>query len=130
MNGECVKMSMVKMTVEQCWDLGLWDKYCEWSGCNPYAINEGQIEKDTIIEFDSEFKKEESKEDIEEKIIYGQEYSRKNTVYCIIQKIEFEYKYDDYIKYLVSYRTSGEEDATFELKDLEEIKYILSLDKY
>lgn len=53
-------MSMVKMTVEQCWDLGLWDKYCEWSGCNPYAINEGQIEKDTIIEFDSEFKKEDN----------------------------------------------------------------------
>jgi DNA-directed RNA polymerase subunit RPC12/RpoP len=47
------------MTVEQCWDLGLWDKYCEWSGCNPYAINEGQIEKQDIIEFDSEFKKKE-----------------------------------------------------------------------
>lgn len=118
------------MTVRQCKDLGLWDNYCEWSGCNPYAINEGQIEYDTVIEFDSEFKKKETKEDIEEKIIYGQEYCRKNTVYCIIQKIEFEYKYDEYVKYLVSYRTVGEEDATFELKDIAEIEYILSLDKY
>jgi len=61
-------MSIVKMTVEQCWDLGLWDKYCEYSGCNPYAINEGQIDKDTIIEFDSEFKKEEIRED--KKLLY------------------------------------------------------------
>lgn len=118
------------MTVRQCRDLGLWDNYCEWSGCNPYAINEGQIDNDDIIEFDSEFKKKETVKDIEEKIIYGQEYGRKNTVYCIIQKVEFEYNYDDHVKYLVSYRTIGEEDSTFELKDLEEIKYILSLDKY
>jgi len=123
-------MSRVSMTVRQCRDLGLWDKYCEWSGCNLYAINEGKIYNDDVIEFDSEFKKKDTVEDIEEKIIYGQEYCRKNTVYCIIQKVEFEYKYDEYIKYLVSYRTTGEEDITFELKDLEEIKYILSLDKY
>lgn len=123
-------MSIVRMTVQQCRDLGLWDKYCEWSGCSPYAINEGQINSDDKIEFDSEFKKKESQEDIESKIIYGQEYSRKNDVYCIIQKVEFEYKYEQYTKFLVSHRIAGEEEATFELKDLEECEYILSLDKY
>lgn len=51
-------MSMVKMTVRQCKDLGLWDKYCEWSNTNSYAINEGLIDYDYIIYFDSEFKKE------------------------------------------------------------------------
>lgn len=56
-------MSIVRMTVKQCRDLGLWYNYCEWSGCNPYAINEGQIDNDDEIEFDSEFKKEEKQED-------------------------------------------------------------------
>lgn len=122
-------MSNIKMTVEQCWDLGLWNKYCEWSGCNPYAINEGQIEKQAIIEFDSEFKKKEKQEDVE--IIYGQEYYRKDTIYCIIQKVEFEYRYHQYIKYLVSYRNiDGGKDTTFELNTFNEISYILSLETY
>lgn len=123
-------MSMVIMTVKQCRDLGLWDKYCEWSGCNPYAINECQITNDTNIKFDSEFKKDEIKENIESKIIYGQEYSRKNGVYCIIQKVEFEYNFEQYTKYLVSHRILGGNKVSFELVNVEQLDYILSLDEY
>lgn len=55
-------MSMIKMTVRQIMDLGLWDEVCEYKGINPYAINEGLMEDSDIIEFDTEFKKEEPKE--------------------------------------------------------------------
>lgn len=51
-------MSFIKMTVRQCKDLGLWDRYCKWSNINPYAVNEGLIYYDDTIEFDSEFKKD------------------------------------------------------------------------
>lgn len=122
-------MSMVKMTVRQCKDLGLWDDYCNWSGCNPYAVNEGQINSDDEIEFDSEFNKQDDK-DIESEIMYNQEYCRKNEVYCIIQKVEFEYEYEQYTKYLVSHKNLDENKVSFELEDIEQLKYILSLEKY
>lgn len=51
-------MSMVSMTVKQIKDLGLWDKVCEYKGINPWAINEGIMDYDDIIEFDTEFKAE------------------------------------------------------------------------
>ena len=77
-------MSNVKMTVKQCMDLNLWNKYCVWSGCNPYAINEGLVNYDDVIEFDSEFKKEEimfledwDKIEIDTKVYYIDKYNNK-----------------------------------------------------
>lgn len=52
-------MSKVLMTVKQIQDLGLWDRVSEYLHINPYALNEGQISEDEVLEFDSEFKKEE-----------------------------------------------------------------------
>lgn len=49
-------MSLIKMTVKQIFDLGLWDKVCEYKNINPYALNEGLITYDDVIEFDTEFK--------------------------------------------------------------------------
>lgn len=49
-------MSKVSMTVQQITDLGLKDKVFEYLGINPYALNEGQIGYDSILEFDTEFK--------------------------------------------------------------------------
>lgn len=123
-------MSMVKMTVQQCRDLGLWEDYCKWSGCELNSLSEGKINCEDEIEFDSQFRKKESQEDIESKIIYGQEYYRKDTVYCIIKKVEFEYRCERYVKYLTVYRTMGKDNVEFELRTLEELKGILSLDKY
>lgn len=68
--------------------------------------------------------------DIESKIIYGQEYCRKDTVYCIIRKVEFEYSYEKHTRYLTSYRTMGKDGVEFELRTLEELEGVLSFDKY
>lgn len=56
-------MSMVSMTVRQIFDLKLWDKVCKYKGINSYAVNEGLIGYDDIIEFDTEFKKVEESDD-------------------------------------------------------------------
>lgn len=58
-------MSKVSMTVQQIKDLGLWDKVSEYLGINPWALNEGQIDNDEVLEFDTEFKKEVRAETIE-----------------------------------------------------------------
>ena len=50
------------LTVRQIMDLGLWDKVCEYKGINPWALNEGLIAEDEVIEFDSEFKTDEELE--------------------------------------------------------------------
>ena len=52
-------MSKVSMTVKQIKELGLLDKVFEYCNINPYALNEGQIDYDDTLEFDTEFKKEE-----------------------------------------------------------------------
>ena len=52
-------MSKVSMTVKQIMELGLWDKVSEYLGINPFALSEGQISNDEVLEFDTEFKKPE-----------------------------------------------------------------------
>lgn len=49
---------LTKLTVRQIINLGLWDKVCKYKGINSWALNEGLIEDDEVIEFDSEFRKE------------------------------------------------------------------------
>lgn len=44
------------MTVQQIIDLNLWDKVCEYKGWNPWILNEGQIDENEVVTFDSEFK--------------------------------------------------------------------------
>lgn len=51
-------MAEITLTVQQIFDLGLWDKICEYKGWNVWIVNEGQIQMDDIVTFDSEFKKE------------------------------------------------------------------------
>lgn len=82
-------MSMVKMTVKQIMELGLWDEVCEYKGINPYAINEGLMEYNDIIEFDTEFKKEQQKEQELCYIIYsydGETYQERDTEYINITR--------------------------------------------
>lgn len=50
-------MSKVSMTVKQIKELGLWDKVSEFCGINPWALNEGRISENEVLEFDTEFKK-------------------------------------------------------------------------
>jgi len=50
-------MSKVSMTVKQIMELGLWDKVCEYLGINPFALSEGRISINEVLEFDTEFKK-------------------------------------------------------------------------
>jgi len=50
-------MSKVSMTVKQIMELNLWDKVCEYLGINPFALSEGQISINEVLEFDTEFKK-------------------------------------------------------------------------
>ena len=121
-------MSNIKMTVKQCIDLGLWEKYCNWSNTNQYAINEGLIDYDNIIEFDSEFKKQEK--DIESLIIYGKEYIRKNEIVSIIKKVEFNFNFENYSKFLIGRRYLESDEINFELYDLEQIEKILYMDEY
>lgn len=52
-------MSKVEMTVQQISDLGLWEKVCEYKGWNKWILNEGRIDANEFVEFDSEFKKQE-----------------------------------------------------------------------
>lgn len=82
-------MSMIKMTVKQIMELGLWDDVCEYKGINPYAINEGLMEYSDIIEFDTEFKKEKQKEQELCYIIYsydGETYQERDTEYINITR--------------------------------------------
>ncbi len=51
-------MSVVKMTVRQIVDLGLWEKVCEYKGWDYYIRREGTISDEEEVEFDTEFKKE------------------------------------------------------------------------
>lgn len=53
-----------ELTVRQIVDLGIWSQVCDYKGWNPYCINEGQIDYDEIVEFDSEFKKEEKVQEV------------------------------------------------------------------
>lgn len=57
-------MSKVQMAVQQIVDLGLWSKVCEYKGWNEWILNEGKINENEIVTFDSEFKKEETVYDI------------------------------------------------------------------
>ena len=54
-------MSKVTMTVKQIMDLRLWDKVCEYKGWDVWILNEGKIDSSEEVEFDTEFKKEQSK---------------------------------------------------------------------
>ena len=54
-------MSKVTMTVKQIMDLGLWDKVCEYKNWDVWILNEGKIDSSEEVEFDTEFKKEQSK---------------------------------------------------------------------
>jgi len=51
-------MSEVKMTVQQIMDLGLWEKVCEYKGWNIWIVNEGKMQEDEIVEFDTTFPKD------------------------------------------------------------------------
>lgn len=62
-------MGMVRMTVKDIMNLGLWDKVCEYKNWNPYIIREGRIDDDEMVEFDSEFKKKVSSGEYEYTII-------------------------------------------------------------
>ena len=119
-------MSKISMTLKQILDLGLWDRVCEYKGWMPFEKNNMSISD--IVEFDTEFNKAEPKD---VNITFGKEYCRKNEVYCIVKEINFEYDYEEYTKYLVSHRTMGNhDDISFELKNLDEISYILSFESY
>lgn len=93
-------MSKVSMTVRQIKDLGLWDKVCDYKNINPYAINEGLINYDDIIEFDTEFKKE-------KKIICevcGKEISSDETVAVFTENCSEYYTHTDNDGYDCDYR--------------------------
>lgn len=47
-----------KLTVRELKNLGIFDKVAEYLGIRHYALNEGLMDYDTVLEFDSEFKKE------------------------------------------------------------------------
>ncbi|MCL1696325.1 hypothetical protein [Lysinibacillus sp. BPa_S21] len=51
-------MTRTTLTVKQIHELGLWEKVCEYKGWDTWILNEGKIEEDELVEFDSEFKKE------------------------------------------------------------------------
>lgn len=82
-------MSIIKMTARQIIDLGLWDRVCEYKGINPYAVNEGLMKDSDIIEFDTEFKKEEPQEQELCYVIYsynGETYQERDAEYVRITK--------------------------------------------
>lgn len=119
-------MSKVSMSVKEIWDLGLWDNVCEYKDWNPWIRNEGQISDDEIVEFDSKFEKEDEVIEID----YEKEYLRKDIAYKIIQKISFEYNFEQYEKYLVAYRNIETKEIRFEIQDVDNIQWILKLKEY
>lgn len=52
-------MTEVTMTVRQIVDLGLWDKVCDYKGWNSWILNEGRIDENEDVTFDSKLRKEE-----------------------------------------------------------------------
>lgn len=44
----------IMITANDLMDLGLWTKYCEVEGINHYAVNEGLIDSDELLEVDTE----------------------------------------------------------------------------
>jgi len=54
------------LTVKQIMDLGIWQQVCDYKGWDYWSVNEGRIEENELVEFDSEFKKEEKYEEIDE----------------------------------------------------------------
>lgn len=91
-------MSNVKMTVRQIKDLGLWEKVCDYKGINPWGINEGLIDYDDIIEFDTEFKvlnTRNIKDFLEDRYEYVEEIKNKaNKLYYEVNN--FKDQYDGY----------------------------------
>lgn len=41
----------MKITIRELMNLGLWDRYCQDTGTNEWALNEGLIDKDTEVEW-------------------------------------------------------------------------------
>lgn len=42
----------MKATVSELIELGLWERYCEDTGTNEWAINEGLIDSETELEWE------------------------------------------------------------------------------
>jgi len=51
-------MSKVEMKVRQIIELGLWEKVCEHKGWEPHLLNDGRIDYDDSVEFDTTFPKD------------------------------------------------------------------------
>jgi len=41
----------MKITVREIFKLGLWNKYCEENGINEWAVNEGLMSEDEVVEW-------------------------------------------------------------------------------
>lgn len=54
-------MAKIEMTVRQIFNLGLWEKVCDYKGWDYYLLNEGIIDYDDTVEFDDQFEKEKEK---------------------------------------------------------------------
>lgn len=83
-------MSIITMTVKQLQDLGIWESVLEYKGYNPYVLNEGLMDEDSLVTFESNYKELAKKS---EKNIYfnGESYSKeefKDYIECELEEIE------------------------------------------
>src|SRR5690625_312568 len=74
-------MSKIKMTVKQIFDLGLWEKVCDYKGWEYHIYNEGRISDEELVEFDTNFKKK-------NKLFTSEEYRVLDRMYGLFQKLE------------------------------------------
>ena len=42
----------MKITVRELFKLGLWERFCDETGTNVWAVNEGLIDRDTEVEWE------------------------------------------------------------------------------
>lgn len=63
-------MSLIKMTVREIMDLGLWEKVCKYKGYDEWILNEGKIGENDTIEFDTEFKVKDEDDDLDKELTY------------------------------------------------------------
>lgn len=127
-------MSNIKMTVGQCKDLGLWDKYWEWIESNKIYRNTIVSDED-IIEFDSQFKPKENtfknpceiKNNYETYVLINKEGEYLTDSICNIftkdiLKAEKFFNKDDLDRYYLHYQDYEEKTKKLTMKVTYEIK--------
>lgn len=106
-------MSLVTMTVKQLKDLGLWESVRRYKGYNPYVLNEGLMDMDSEVTFESNYK------DLNVNF-QGEQYSREEFKSYIEGELAEIENAERNLKELLSYLIENDYNISNDLESLKE----------